>query len=107
MARRVRRYGRNAVRFPLRRVAATVGLGLRNSASLGERHTPKRHRQRQHQRRDQQRKSLSHFFSPPFLIQKQKPAYIASCSCGGCSRLRYWLCPLLSAHLYESELLSL
>jgi hypothetical protein len=23
------------------------------------------------------------------------------------SRLRYWLCPLLSAHLYESELLSL
>src|SRR5215211_9222318 len=36
------------------------------------RHAPKRHRQRQHQRRDQQRNTLSHRFSPPFLLSKNK-----------------------------------
>jgi hypothetical protein len=59
----VRRYGRNAVRLPIRRVAATVGLGLRKPLTLSERHTGERHRQRQHQRRDQQRNALFHLLT--------------------------------------------
>jgi hypothetical protein len=44
-------------------------------------------------------------FSPPFSFRQSKTDRLFQ---GGGSRLRYWLCPsLLSAHLYESELLSL
>src|SRR5215217_1649483 len=44
-------------------------------------------------------------FSPPFSFRQSKTDRLFQ---GGGSRLRYWLCPsLLSAHHYESELLSL
>jgi len=43
---------------------------------------------------------------PPYSAAKAKPAYSTSCS-GECSRLRYWLCPSLSAHLNEGGLHSL
>jgi hypothetical protein len=69
-----------------------------------KRYPRERHRQRHHERRDQQRSALSHLFSPPFLIQKQTTDYPLL----GGSRLRHWLCSsLLSAHLPESELVSL
>ncbi len=53
MARRVRRDGRSAVRIPVRRVAATVGLARR---ICGERNSI----ERQHKRRNQQRDALPH-----------------------------------------------
>src|SRR5215217_2165866 len=62
VARRVRRYGRNTVRVPVRRVAATVFLARRDRR---ERHTGERHRQRHHDRRHQHQYALSHRFSPP------------------------------------------
>src|SRR5215207_3399463 len=62
VARRVRRYGRNTVRVPVRRVAATILLSCRDRR---ERHTGERHRQRHHDRRHQHQYALSHRFSPP------------------------------------------
>src|SRR5215217_1064674 len=39
----------------------------------------------------------------PFLQKENRPT---SSYCGGCSRLRYWLCPLQSAHVLGAGFLA-